>query len=288
MRGAGLGVTFGKEILKETGVPVGLVMCAHGGTCMQQWDPDGLSQGGQSLYGSMIRRVQAVGGKVKGLLWYQGESDANPDHAPFYSERMERFVSALRRDLHDPKLPFVYSQLANFHSWNKVHECWWTRIRQEQLLLEERLSPSAMVATADSTLSDPIHLDAVSLQGVGRRFGRQALRLAYGFDVPAGPRLQSCRWNSDRTELTINCTGMTGKWMPVKRAFGFQLVVDDQDEWLPIDSRLSEDRTGIILQFAEPAPENASLSYGAGFYPAVNLKDEAGQPLPLFGPMPLP
>ena len=39
-------------------------------------------QGGDSLYGGMLRRFELAGGRVKGVLWYQGESDANPTAGP--------------------------------------------------------------------------------------------------------------------------------------------------------------------------------------------------------------
>ncbi len=76
-KGAGLGLTFAVAMVESTGVPVGLVACAHGGTSMEQWNPSKKEQGGASLYGSMLRQVKLAGGKVKGVLWYQGESDAN-------------------------------------------------------------------------------------------------------------------------------------------------------------------------------------------------------------------
>ena len=39
--GAGLGLPFAKELVRRTGVPVGLIASAHGGTSMEQWDPSG-------------------------------------------------------------------------------------------------------------------------------------------------------------------------------------------------------------------------------------------------------
>jgi len=45
--------------------------------------------------GSMLRQVELGGGKVKGLLWYQGESDAmNPD-APSVSKVFADFIAAV-------------------------------------------------------------------------------------------------------------------------------------------------------------------------------------------------
>jgi len=85
-KGAGLGLTFARLRHERTGVPVGLIPSAHGGTSMAQWDPALRDQGGASLYGATIERVRAAGGHVAGVLWYQGESDANPDDLPLSKE----------------------------------------------------------------------------------------------------------------------------------------------------------------------------------------------------------
>jgi len=109
--GAGLGLAFAKRRHARTGVPVGLIPSAHGGTSMTQWDPALRDEGGASLYGATIARVRAVGGRVAGVLWYQGESDANPDDLPHYKERLTRLVDAFRADLGRPGLPIYYVQI---------------------------------------------------------------------------------------------------------------------------------------------------------------------------------
>ncbi len=69
---------------------------------MDQWNPALRDSGGQSLYGSMYRRVQAVGGQVKGVLWYQGESDGNPAFAGAFLGKFEAFIKAVRWDFKQP------------------------------------------------------------------------------------------------------------------------------------------------------------------------------------------
>ncbi|RXZ82645.1 sialate O-acetylesterase [Paenibacillaceae bacterium] len=283
-RGAGLSIPFGKELLRNTGVPVGLIVCAHGGTSMTQWDPDLLDQEGHSLYGSMVRRVRAAGGKVKGCIWYQGENDANSEHGPKYAQRMKRFLLRLREDLREPKLPFIYAQLSIFHSWDKQYESWWDNVQHEQFRLEEELAPCALIATADASLCDPIHLDADSLKEIGKRFAWQALRIAHGTQHVTGPRPCTFQWNADRTELTIGLTGMNGSMQQVDRVFGFQMELAECI-WKPVEARLSEERKAIYLRFDETISVDAMLRYGAGYYPALNLRDDWGIPLPLFGPL---
>ena len=53
-------------------VPQGVICCAHGGTSMDQWSPEGRDLGGdESLYGAMYRRFVHNGSRVKGMFWYQ-------------------------------------------------------------------------------------------------------------------------------------------------------------------------------------------------------------------------
>jgi len=121
-KGSGLGLPFAVEMVARTNVPVGLIPCAHGGTSMDQWSPGLKDREGESLYGSMYRRVQAAGGRVKGVLWYQGESDANPKAAPAFLPKFEAFVKAVRADFNQPQLPFYFVQIGRHIDKNNVSQ----------------------------------------------------------------------------------------------------------------------------------------------------------------------
>jgi hypothetical protein len=60
------------------------VACAHGGTSLDQWDHRRRDEGLGSLYGAMLARIRQAGGNLRGLLWYQGESEAMTDSAATY------------------------------------------------------------------------------------------------------------------------------------------------------------------------------------------------------------
>jgi hypothetical protein len=86
-------------------------------------EPDLKDKQGDSLYGATLRRVIAAGGRVKGMLWYQGESDANPKAAPEYSAKMEKLIAAFRQDFAQPDLPFYYVQIGrhvNYHQRRRM------------------------------------------------------------------------------------------------------------------------------------------------------------------------
>ncbi|REE68109.1 sialate O-acetylesterase [Paenibacillus taihuensis] len=288
--GAGLGIPFAKEVRKHVNVPIGLIVCSHSGTSMAHWDYRLADKGGRSFYGAMLRRVNKLGGKVKGCLWYQGESDTNAETAPQYYETMVAWVAALRKDLNDPQLPFIFAQLSVFYvlepdaRW--PDSALWNRVQADQLALEHALPFTAMVPTIDAGLADIIHLDTESLQQVGQRMAWQALRIAYGNPIAeSGPRPDVIRWNEERTELTIALTGINGRLTEVGRVCGFR--VEKENQRLPLTAELTEERRRIRLRFEQSVPADSWLSHGAGFNPVVNVKDEFGIPLVVFGPVPV-
>lgn len=108
--GAGLGISFGKAMADALRRPIGLIPAAHGGTSLGQWCES--SKGTDHLYGAMLERIRRAGGRLRGVLWYQGESDTDElAAARRYGERLDRWIAALRADTGAPGLPVVVVQL---------------------------------------------------------------------------------------------------------------------------------------------------------------------------------
>ncbi|XP_058226188.1 probable carbohydrate esterase At4g34215 [Rhododendron vialii] len=111
--GVGPGMSFANSVLaRDSGLGVvGLVPCAVGGTAIGQWGR------GSFLYGQLVRRASAAvqgGGKIKGMLWYQGESDTGSlEAAELYKGRLEKFFVDVRSDLKLPLLPIIQVALAS-------------------------------------------------------------------------------------------------------------------------------------------------------------------------------
>ena len=152
-KGAGLGLPFAIEMVERTGRPVGLVATAHGGTSMAQWDPALKDKGGDSLYGSMLAQVAAAGGKVRGVLWYQGESDANENAQPIFREKFAGLIDAMRADFGTPEMPFLYVQIGRFVRTN-IHP-YWDKIQTDQLALGDSIPHAGVVASVDLEVTPP-------------------------------------------------------------------------------------------------------------------------------------
>ncbi len=289
-KGAGLGLPFAVEMVRLTGVPVGLIPVAHGGTSMDQWDPAKRDLGGDSLYGSMIRRVKAAGGNVKGVLWYQGESDATEEDAPLYYEKFKNFIAAVRRDFNAPNLPFYYAQIG-LHI-NSTTPDSWDAVQEAERKLELELAHSGMVPTVDAELDDGIHVGTQSLKVTGKRFAKLACHdlfpeVAACRGIERGPRpVKATR--IDPRIIRLECASVNGKLTSAGKMWGFT-VVSPGAKRAPEFFKATPDPENphALLIYFQGALNDAELQlyYVKGRYDYANVVDEAGMALPAFGPM---
>ncbi|XP_062024501.1 probable carbohydrate esterase At4g34215 isoform X2 [Rosa rugosa] len=103
--GLGPGMSFANAVRGRVEGKIGLVPCAVGGTAIKEWAR------GEHPYENMVKRARESvknGGEIKGLLWYQGESDTSSQHdVDAYHENMVRLIENVRHDLALPSLPII-------------------------------------------------------------------------------------------------------------------------------------------------------------------------------------
>lgn len=163
--GVGLGRAFAKVLVAANpSATIGLIPAAFGGTSLEQWKP-----GGQ-LYQNAVRRAhQAMNsGTLRGILWHQGESDAETNEfAISYPKRFVEFIRRLREDLGLPDVPVIVGQLGEFN------QAPFADLMNEQLaLMPLRVSHCGFVSSAGLTdKGDRVHFDTPSVREFGRRYG---------------------------------------------------------------------------------------------------------------------
>lgn len=290
-KGAGLGLPFATELVRRTGRPIGLIATAHGGTSMDQWSPERRGEGGASLYGSMLLSLEAAGGKVRGVLWYQGESDATAEASPAYAEKFAALIAAFRADCGDPELPFYLVQLGRF-TFTDADAASWNRVQQAQLDMETRFPRTAAVPAVDLALDDLIHIGTPGLKGLGHRMAKIAERDLFGGSTQNGPRLASMA-RADTpygATLRVTFTGANGALRAPGRLSGFSLSSgpDGPDAMQVYHQEIADDAPDTVVLWVQTWPENAHLWHGRGTDPYCNIVDEAGMAMPAFGPVPVP
>jgi len=289
-KGSGLGLPFAKEMVARTGVPVGLVACSLGGTSMDQWSPEKKGEGGRSLYGQMVRRFNVVGGRVAGVLWYQGESDTSPTAAPAFKEKFKTFVQSVRNDFNAPDMPFYYVQLGRFVT--KVEDPHWNMVQESQRQCEGEIARSGMAASLDLSLDDLIHVGTQGLKRLGKRLAKLASSdMSKAQALKRGPRFASIRYaDNKRTRVRVEFSGVNGALTSSGRISGFSIrSKDGTDLRLLYNGAFDPNNpNAVILKLQSPPPSEAYLWYGWGRDPYCNVVDEEDMALPAFGPVALP
>ena len=287
-KGAGLGLPFAVIMAKRTGIPVGLIPCAHDGTTMEQWNPALREDEGDSLYGSMYRRFVAVGGRVRGMLWYQGESDANAKAAPEFARNFKSFVREVRNDLQQPDLPFYYVQIGRHISDANIAE--WNQVQEAQLNAESEMSNVGMVVSVDLALDDAIHISTPDLKRLGRRLADRVChdlfpRLGDYGDLKLGPRPVSA--SGKNGIVKVRFTGVNMRLESQGRISGFSIHSADGQSVAAIYKAVVNpaEASTVLLYLSSKLPEKASVWYGFGTDPYCNLHDAADFAVPVFGPM---
>ena len=229
-------LAFGRIVRRATGYQVGLLMAALGGSPLSAWDveDDGY------LTRNMLRIVATAGGRVRGILWYQGESDTTSSAAPDYLARFTRTVAAWRDLLNDAALPVLTVQLNRLTTqpdWETTDEGW-GQVRDAQRRAAATI-PGVYVAPAlDAPLSDSIHNSPVGNLLIGARLARVALSAVYGQRAPhAAPAIVEAAFDpmgaGGSRAIVLRFDGVTGYLLahaPDQPVFG----VEDERGALPV------------------------------------------------------
>lgn len=99
-------------------IAVGLIPMAWRGAAITKMNK------GTSFYQEMVDKAlwAKKQGKLKALLWHQGESDTIYEEAAgLYEDRLIQLINDIRKDLDEPDLMVIIGNLAEFYGTGKEH-----------------------------------------------------------------------------------------------------------------------------------------------------------------------
>lgn len=209
----GLGLSFAKRALLDTTAEIVLVPAAWSGSsfCLNSSGPEGNwnanettdpNLGNTWLFDRAVTRanlaLEATGGILRGILWHQGESDANDRCAPSYADNMRLLVEGLRSRIQqdsrgpelrqaDSSIPFVAGTMSrgvdensNFSVFlpakqqiDDVHRNLPSQVAHTALSNHDDLIPANGFACGNSSC---IHFGPDALREMGNRYYEAMLR----------------------------------------------------------------------------------------------------------------
>lgn len=141
------------------------------------------------LYESGIMPLQQYG--VRGVIWYQGESNAHNVEA--HEKLFPLLVDSWRNNWNNRELPFFFVQLSSLSRPS------WTWFRDSQLRLMRKIPNTGMAVSSD--VGDSLDVHPTRKLEVGERLGRWALCKTYNKKViPSGPLFRKA-WREGSTAV---------------------------------------------------------------------------------------
>ena len=123
---------------------------------------------------------------IKGVIWYQGESNAHNKEA--HSKLFPLLVKSWRTEFNNPQMPFYYVQLSS------INRPSWGWFRESQRRLMKVVPHSGMAVSYD--YGHPTDVHPKNKQPIGERLAQWALGDTYGRKVlPSGPLFRSATFN---------------------------------------------------------------------------------------------
>jgi sialate O-acetylesterase len=229
------------------------------------WHPNPDSWQPAALYNGMV--AAAVDFPIKGVIWYQGESNSLLARANLYEREFPALIQDWRTKWHEGNFPFLYVQIANYksspaESYNTIREA------QRRSL---RVANTAMAVTID--IGDPNNVHPANKQDVGLRLALAARALAYDEKVYfEGPSFRETSVEGESIRVLFDhAHPLVARGGAPK---GFEVAGEDH-HFYPANARI-DGQTVLLTSAAVPSPKY--VRYGWENAPVLNLFNARGLP----------
>jgi len=225
-----------------------------------------------AIYNAMI--LPLVNYKIKGVIWYQGESNA--ERAFQYQKLFPLMINDWRTQFKDKNLPFFFVQLANYKQQKEQPgDSDWAELREAQFKTLKSVSNTGMAVTTDIGNGEDIH--PKNKQDVGVRLANIALAKVYNTKIEySGPLYKS--YSIKANVVTIDFDFNENIKARDDLLKGFSIAGSDQKfHWA--DAKIVN---GKVEVYAQEVPNPVSVRYNWADNPNGNLTNASGLPASSF------
>lgn len=314
-RMSAVGYYFGRELQQQLGVPVGIIHAALGGSEMMAWMPPSVlkkkyrecttARWLESKYMSAWVRGRArqnIGADlnaphpykpaylfetgiapwldfpVAGVIWYQGESDAEIQDMKQNYALLRDLINGWRQEFGKPQLPFLMVQLPRINDKTPLR-AYWPEFRTVQQRAQDEMKQVYSLTTIDlgsrnSDVHPPRKLE------VGTRLAHLAAAKVYGKNIPySGPVVSKV--TPGKGKLTLQFEHAEGlKTSNGAAPVGFEVSANGR-KYHPAEAAING--TSIELSSSEvKAPKYARYAWAT--YMEPNLVNAHGLPAAPYAP----
>lgn len=259
---------FAMKIHQVLDVPVGIIVSSWGGSTIRAWldkatymslsgefaqQPETWSKS-TTMFNGMIAPLTSF--NIRGLLWYQGESDI--PYAGMYRKALPAYAEMMRSYWNNPEMPFYYVQLAP-HGYGNPAGTQASELMEAQMLCLQEIPCSGMVTTLDIGDADCIH--PARKEQVGNRLAYLALSGTYGIKgIDAEPPVYESWGVKDGRIIVTFKTGPLGVAPRDHILGGFEVAGEDH-VFYPATAKVCNDDFWSVEVFCKQVKNPVAIRY---------------------------
>src|SRR6185437_5661411 len=221
-----------------------------------------------ALFNGMIAPITPY--SIKGVIWYQGETDSAPATAPIYERSFSTMIGDWRSHWKEGNFPFLFVQISSYRSPGEN----WGMVRDQQRRTLA-VSNTAMAVTLDVGTPDNVH--PPDKQTVGARLAVAARAMVYGEAVDySGPMFRQATQDGAGMRVWFDhAQGLTAKGGEL---IGFEIAGADK-QFVSATATID----GSSVEVRNTAVKNPEyVRYGWQNVTHANLYNAAGLPASTF------
>jgi sialate O-acetylesterase len=209
---------------------------------------------------------------IKGVLWYQGESDS-ADRAPYYDKLLTGLIEDWRKEWNDA-FPFLQVQLAPFGEWLACTNDGYALVREKQQNVSDTVPDVYLASIMDIGSYYDIH--PKQKMEVGRRLALLARGHVYGEkDLLCDPPRAIRATRNASGQIDVEFAHAEGLTIEEKKS-DWSITADGQTI---VPTEVAASGSHILLTLPHPIPDKSAslfVSLGDQDYAEIHIHNASG------------
>ncbi len=226
------------------------------------------------IYNGMIHPLIPL--RIRGAIWYQGESNVHSRDRMIYYEKMKALIAGWRQVWNEGDFPFYYVQISPFqyHWHNPALKPYEMPLLWEAQTASLAIPNTGMAVTTD--IGDLRDIHPANKQEVGRRLALWALAKTYGRDglVYSGPLYKSMKIEGNKIRISFDYTGSGLASRDGKLLDWFEIAGSD-DQFVKAQAKIDGD---TVVVWSDDIKEPKDVRFGWHQEAEPNLMNAEGFP----------
>ena len=231
------------------------------------WHPSEASWAPAYLFNGMIAPETPY--SIKGVIWYQGETNSAPERAPQYVRLFPAMIADWRQKWAQGNFPFLFVQISSFNSPGEN----WGIIRDAQRRALS-LTNTGMAVSLDVGMFDNVH--PPDKQTVAARLALAARKMVYSEPIEySGPLFRQATTEGTGFRVWFDHgSGLTAKGGGLR---GFEVAGEDRHY---VAATAIIDGSSVVV--TSPIKDAVYVRYAWAGFSDANLYNQAGLPASTF------